>query len=94
VPYYWAGMKMYDLVAYASGSGLGLSRFVSAGEAKRLFPTLAHKQASGETLKGTVRPFPPPPPFLSAALRAWAWWWAHTEVGFDRARAGWACTLS
>jgi glycerol-3-phosphate dehydrogenase len=23
VPYYWAGMKMYDLVAYASGSSIG-----------------------------------------------------------------------
>lgn len=47
-------MKMYDLVAYASGSGLGLSRFVSTGEAKRLFPTLAHHRADGASLKGTI----------------------------------------
>jgi len=54
VPYYWSGMKLYDLVAYASGSGLGLSRFAPVHEAKRLFPTLALTRPDNVSLKGTV----------------------------------------
>lgn len=54
VPYYWAGLKAYDLVAYASGSGIGLSRFMPASEASRLFPTLKLERADGTSLKGTV----------------------------------------
>ena len=39
VPYYWAGMKAYDLVAGLSG--LTMSRFCNAAESLALFPTLA-----------------------------------------------------
>lgn len=51
VVYYWAGLKMYDLVA---GSRLlHLSRYYSAQESAELFPTLARK-GNDRTLKGTV----------------------------------------
>jgi glycerol-3-phosphate dehydrogenase len=39
VPYYWAGLKAYDLVAGAAG--LTWSRFVTATAAHKLFPPLA-----------------------------------------------------
>jgi len=54
IPYYWAGMKAYDLLAYASNSGLALSRFMPASEANRLFPTLAKSRPDGKSLQGTV----------------------------------------
>ena len=53
VPYYWAGLKAYDLVANVSN--LAWSRFLSAAESMRRFPTLAPARADGLTLKGTVR---------------------------------------
>ena len=52
IPYYWAGLKAYDLVA--GTQGLTLSRFTSAGEAQRQFPTLAERRPNRDTLKGAV----------------------------------------
>ena len=52
IPYYWAGLKAYDLVA--GTQGLTLSRFTSAGEAQRQFPTLAESRPNRDTLKGAV----------------------------------------
>lgn len=59
VPYYWAGLKAYDLVA--NTSNLAASSYLSAGESLRRFPTLAATRSDGQTLKGTVRPLPCPP---------------------------------
>ena len=53
-PYYWAGLKAYDLVA--GTQGLTLSRFTSPAEAQRQFPTLAGRGPNGDTLKGAVCP--------------------------------------
>ena len=53
VPYYWAGLKAYDAVANVRA--LALSRFVTAAESLRRFPTLAAQRRDGATLKGTVR---------------------------------------
>jgi glycerol-3-phosphate dehydrogenase len=54
VPFYWVGLKAYDLVA-AVGSGLlYMSKYVSAGEAMRQFPTLSHKSFDGEKLRGSI----------------------------------------
>lgn len=58
VPYYWAGLKAYDLVA--NFSNLAPSSYLSASESLRRFPTLAATRADGQSLKGTVRPPPPP----------------------------------
>ena len=69
IPYYWAGLKAYDLVA--GTQGLSISRFTSAGEAQRQFPTLAERRPNGDTLKGAVRPSHPPsqlPFFLHSAF--------------------------
>jgi glycerol-3-phosphate dehydrogenase len=52
VPYFWAGLKAYDAVA--GTAGLTMSRFVSAAEARRQFPTLAEKGPGGHSLKGTI----------------------------------------
>ena len=52
IPYYWAGLKAYDLVA--GTQGLTLSRFSSAAEAHRQFPTLAERGPNGDSLKGAV----------------------------------------
>lgn len=52
VPFYWAGLKMYDLVA--GTQGLTLSRYVTPGEARRQFPTLSPTREDGATLKGTI----------------------------------------
>ncbi|VFQ92467.1 unnamed protein product [Cuscuta campestris] len=49
--YYWAGLKMYDLVA--GRRLLHLSRYYSAKESLELFPTLA-RHVKDRTLKGTV----------------------------------------
>ncbi|KAL8497853.1 hypothetical protein ACS0TY_021267 [Phlomoides rotata] len=49
--YYWAGLKVYDLIA---GRGLlHLSRYYSAQESVELFPTLARK-GKDRSLTGTV----------------------------------------
>ncbi|KAI3913817.1 hypothetical protein MKW92_025424 [Papaver armeniacum] len=51
VVYYWAGLKVYDLVA---GSGtLRLSRYYPAQKAVTVFPTLA-KECNGRKLRGAV----------------------------------------
>ncbi|GLC35549.1 hypothetical protein PLESTM_000336300 [Pleodorina starrii] len=52
VPYYWAGLKAYDLVA--GRSNLISSRYVPAAEALELVPTLATSQPDGSSLKGAV----------------------------------------
>ncbi|KAK4766201.1 hypothetical protein SAY87_007843 [Trapa incisa] len=51
VIYYWAGLKMYDLVA--GRQLLHLSRYYSSQESLELFPTLAQK-GKDWVLKGTV----------------------------------------
>lgn len=54
IPFYWIGLKAYDAVA-AMGSGLlYMSKFVSAAEAMRQFPTLSHKSFDGERLRGSI----------------------------------------
>jgi hypothetical protein len=55
VPYYWAGLKAYDLVANVSN--LSMSHYISASESMRRFPTLAATRSDGLSLKGTVRLF-------------------------------------
>jgi len=53
VPYYWAGMKAYDLVAGLSG--LTMSRFCNAAESLAMFPTMAVVRGDdGASLKGTI----------------------------------------
>ena len=47
VPYVWAGLKIYDLLA--RGAGLGLSRYLGRAEMLRRFPMIR-----GEGLKGGV----------------------------------------
>ena len=49
MPYFWAGLKAYDLVA--GTQGLTMSRFISASEAKRQFPMLAASGPGGHSLK-------------------------------------------
>lgn len=51
IPYYWSGLKLYDLVA--GRQLLHLSRFYSAEQSKALFPTLSQND-HGRSLKGTV----------------------------------------
>ncbi|CAO2817561.1 unnamed protein product [Amaranthus hypochondriacus] len=51
VVYYWAGLKLYDLVAGARL--LHLSRYYSAQESIELFPTLT-RMGDNKSLKGTV----------------------------------------
>lgn len=53
VPFYWAGLKVYDLVASLGHGFLYLSKFVTAHEALRLFPTLA-KSSNGHRLRGAI----------------------------------------
>ncbi|KAG7670407.1 hypothetical protein Ndes2526A_g00159 [Nannochloris sp. 'desiccata'] len=52
VPYYWAGMKMYDLVAGARA--LAWSHYETPFKAKSQFPTLCAHRADGKTLKGVI----------------------------------------
>mmetsp|Transcript_1276 Transcript_1276/g.3053 ORF Transcript_1276/g.3053 Transcript_1276/m.3053 type:complete len:462 (-) Transcript_1276:265-1650(-) len=52
VLYYWAGMKAYDLVA--RGETLEPSKFSSARDALRTFPTLATRTPEGKSLKGVI----------------------------------------
>eukprot|EP00897_Mesotaenium_endlicherianum_P007288 jgi/Mesen1/6588/ME000338S05767 len=52
LPYYWAGLKAYDLVA--GRNMLHVSRYVSPTESLELFPTLSRTTSDGRTLKGTV----------------------------------------
>ncbi|GBF94204.1 glycerol-3-phosphate dehydrogenase mitochondrial-like [Raphidocelis subcapitata] len=53
VPFYWAGLKMYDLVA--GMRNLGWSSYVTPSESLRQLPTLADPNPSGRSLKGTIR---------------------------------------
>jgi glycerol-3-phosphate dehydrogenase len=49
VPYYYAGMKAYDVVAAAGGGAIGSSsRFVGARESLADFPTLAATRGGGD----------------------------------------------
>lgn len=52
VPYYWAGLKAYDLVA--NFGNLAMSAYLTPSESLRKFPTLSETRADGATLKGTV----------------------------------------
>eukprot|EP00475_Leptophrys_vorax_P022024 TRINITY_DN2995_c0_g1_i4.p1 TRINITY_DN2995_c0_g1~~TRINITY_DN2995_c0_g1_i4.p1 ORF type:complete len:693 (-),score=30.62 TRINITY_DN2995_c0_g1_i4:149-2227(-) len=52
VPYYWAGLKAYDLIA--GQKVLYMSRIVTAGEAAGMVPTLARTTKDGRTLKAGV----------------------------------------
>lgn len=52
LPYYWVGLKAYDLVA--GTRMLHLSRYFSKKESMEAFPTLAVKNSHQKTLKGTV----------------------------------------
>ncbi|CAK9872889.1 unnamed protein product [Sphagnum jensenii] len=52
IPYYWAGLKLYDLVA--GSRMLHMSRYFSRKESMEAFPTLAQQNALHKTLKGTV----------------------------------------
>ena len=57
VPYYWAGMKAYDLVAFLGGGSLEASKFLTARESLSAFPNLALTRSDDEArsaLKGTV----------------------------------------
>ncbi|KAI5071319.1 hypothetical protein GOP47_0013570 [Adiantum capillus-veneris] len=51
IPYYWSGLKLYDLIS--GRQLLHLSRFYSAEQSKALFPTLSQTD-HGRNLKGTV----------------------------------------
>eukprot|EP00164_Ancoracysta_twista_P009659 GFYU01014374.1.p1 GENE.GFYU01014374.1~~GFYU01014374.1.p1 ORF type:complete len:653 (+),score=190.90 GFYU01014374.1:38-1960(+) len=53
MPYYWAGLKMYDLVAGSSGK-LYSSHYVGLEETLRRFPMLSRTNKQGENLKGSV----------------------------------------
>lgn len=54
VPFYWAGLKAYDLVAVVGSGLLQVSKFVPSSEARRVFPTLNRKTSDGKKLKGTI----------------------------------------
>lgn len=53
VPFYWLGLKAYDLVAALGHGFLHMSKYVSASEALRLFPTLS-KTSAGQRLRGVI----------------------------------------
>ena len=53
MPYFWAGLKAYDLVA--GSKNLVLSKFVSPAESIQRYPSLAQTSTDGHSLKGTVR---------------------------------------
>lgn len=53
VPFYWFGLKAYDFVALVGNGLLYVSKFVSAGEALRQFPTLA-AISDGQKLRGSI----------------------------------------
>jgi glycerol-3-phosphate dehydrogenase len=55
IPFYWAGLKAYDFLAIAGNGALYMSKFLSAAEARRQFPTLsARRGRDGATLKGSI----------------------------------------
>jgi glycerol-3-phosphate dehydrogenase len=52
VPYYWAGLKLYDLVA--GSENLSWSHFLGERKSKASFPTLSDTNSSGKRLKGSI----------------------------------------
>jgi glycerol-3-phosphate dehydrogenase len=57
VPYYWAGMKAYDLVALLGGGSLEMSTFLTAKQTIKAFPNIAAIRSDDELksrLKGAV----------------------------------------
>ena len=66
VPYYWAGLKAYDLVA--GTQGLTLSRYTTPAESRRQFPTLAEHGPDDKSLKGTVGTHAQPSLRMQAAM--------------------------
>ncbi|CAN8074572.1 unnamed protein product [Agarophyton chilense] len=53
VPFYWIGLKAYDIVAALGNGLLYMSKFVSASEAMRQFPTL-NMYSQGQKLRGSI----------------------------------------
>lgn len=54
VPFYWVGLKAYDFVALVGNGLLYMSKYMSAAEAMRQFPTLSHTSFDGEKLRGSI----------------------------------------
>ena len=52
VPYYWAGLKLYDLVA--GSENLSWSHYLGERKSRALFPTLSGTNESGKHLKGSI----------------------------------------
>lgn len=52
VPFFWAGLKMYDLIAGVRS--LSWSKYVPPQESTQKLPTLSQERKDGKTLKGTV----------------------------------------
>ena len=52
VPYYWAGLKLYDLVA--GSKNLSWSHFLGEKKSKASFPTLSDTNEAGKRLKGSI----------------------------------------
>lgn len=55
VPFYWAGLKAYDLIA--GTRNLAWSKYLPPSESTRRLPTLAETNHAGKSLKGTVSSF-------------------------------------
>eukprot|EP00871_Galdieria_phlegrea_P000687 jgi/Galph1/1619/GphlegSOOS_G306.1 len=54
VPFYWVGLKCYDIIAALGHGSLYLSKYYSSGEARRLFPTLSPIRADKKPLRGGI----------------------------------------
>ncbi|KDD76040.1 FAD dependent oxidoreductase [Helicosporidium sp. ATCC 50920] len=52
VPYYWAGMKLYDLVA--GSQALHWSYYLPPSKSRAAFPTMSERRADGRRLRGTI----------------------------------------
>lgn len=53
VPFYWSGLKAYDLIA--GFKNLAASKYLTPSESQRRLPTLADSNEDGRSLKGSVR---------------------------------------
>jgi glycerol-3-phosphate dehydrogenase len=53
VPFYWSGLKAYDLIA--GFKNLASSKYLTPSESQRRLPTLADSNEDGSSLKGSVR---------------------------------------
>lgn len=53
LPFYWIGLKVYDLIASVGHGLLFISKYVTANEALSQFPTLS-KTSAGQRLRGGV----------------------------------------